>query len=209
MPAIITAGSGIKRAGLQALHTATKACMYTQLYSTRSSATGNCILHLSLLAAPRPECLSFTALLPPSNCAIVIASESVSIEWWKFQFCFLPKLVSYSCYRPDIKRFQKSPNTSSYVRRAGETTNGTWLGYNCRCYDTQNDKPLQTVVCLEPRPLSLLWLHAALIAPRSPLMGNCMIRQRVGKTALLEHIDISATSNFPTAGEIKRSSTRR
>lgn len=40
------------------------------------------------------------------------------------------------------------------------------------------------MVRLEPRPLSLLWLHAALIAPRSPLMGKCMILQIVSKTAL-------------------------
>lgn len=60
------------------------------------------------------------------------------------------------------------------------------------------------MVRLEPRPLSLLWLHAALIALRSPLMGNCMITRRE-QDSTYECSDNSAITTAPIIGKMERS----
>lgn len=60
------------------------------------------------------------------------------------------------------------------------------------------------MVRLEPRPLSLLWLVAALIALRSPLMGNCMITRRE-QDSTCEYTDNFAISTVPITGKMERS----
>lgn len=108
---------------LQALHTATKlACTHSSIQHARLPQER--ILHLSLARGLAPGVPVFYGPATPSNCAIVIASESVSIEWWKFQFLFPSQTRLLQLLSADTNDSKSLPIQALMSAGPGETAMG-------------------------------------------------------------------------------------
>lgn len=95
-----------------------KACMYTQLYSTRSSATET---HFAYFPCSRPHARSACLL---RHCYLSELCDNCCVRRRKSTMVKVP--VSFPFTKPSstaaigrYKQLQKSPNTSTYVRSSG------------------------------------------------------------------------------------------